>query len=147
MKLAGLHFAATVVAVALLAAAPANQTGSAVATESPLSVLQESRVQYEPPQFPDWYSIHGVRRPVVISKVEAEYTPEARERKVMGEVVLAMWVDTNGRPGRLKVLRSLEPGLDAKAIEAARKWRFKPALKGGKPVPAPVTIQFGFRLQ
>lgn len=132
--------------LALLAAAAANQTGGAVATKPPLPVLQESQAQYEPPQMPDWYSVHHVRRPVAISRVEPECTPEARERKAQGAVIVGLWVNTNGRPCRLRVLRSLEPGLDAKALEAAPQWRFKPALKRGKPVPAPVTIEFGFRL-
>ena len=43
-----------------------------------------------------------------------------------------------GRPGRL--------GLDEKAVEAARQWTFKPAMKGGNPVPSRVQITFNFRL-
>jgi len=45
----------------------------------------------------------------------------------------------------LRVLRSLDPELDEKALEAIRQWRFKPALKNGKPVRAPVTVEVDFR--
>jgi TonB family protein len=43
------------------------------------------------------------------------------------------------------VARSLGFGLDEKAIEAVRQWRFKPATKNGVPVAAPATIEVRFR--
>jgi len=55
-------------------------------------------------------------------------------------------VDDQGRPQNLKVLRSLGLGLDQKAIEAVEKWRFKPGMKDGKPVPVMATIEVNFRL-
>jgi TonB family protein len=126
----------------LLAAAAAGQGAGAAAQKPPLPLLEEP---YEPPSIPDWYSIHHVRRPVVISKVEPDYFAEARKR-VQGKVTVGLWVNTNGRPSRLRVLRSLDPELDAKALEAIRHWRFKSALKNGKPVRAPVTVEIDFRL-
>jgi len=55
-------------------------------------------------------------------------------------------IDENGIPTDPIVERSLEKGLDEKAVEAVKKWRFKPELKDGKPVPANVSIQINFRL-
>lgn len=88
----------------------------------------------------------GVSAPSVLSKVEPEYSEEARKAKWQGTVILALVVDDQGRPQNLKVLRSLGLGLDQKAIEAVEKWRFKPGMKDGKPVPVMATIEVNFRL-
>ncbi len=88
----------------------------------------------------------GVTAPSVLSKVEPEYSEEARKAKWQGTVVLSLVVDDQGRPQNLKVLRSLGLGLDQKAIEAVEKWRFKPGMKDGKPVPVMATIEVNFRL-
>jgi len=88
----------------------------------------------------------GVSAPQVLSKVEPEYSEEARKAKWQGTVVLSLVVDDQGRPQGLKVLRSLGLGLDQKAIEAVEKWRFKPGMKDGKAVPVMATIEVNFRL-
>ncbi len=88
----------------------------------------------------------GVSAPSVLSKVEPEYSEEARKAKWQGTVVLQLVVDDQGRPQNLKILRSLGLGLDQKAVEAVSHWRFKPGLKDGKPVPVFATIEVNFRL-
>ena len=88
----------------------------------------------------------GVSQPSLLSKVEPEYSEEARKAKWQGTVILALVVDDQGRPQNLKILRSLGLGLDQKAIEAVEKWRFKPGMKDGKPVPVMATIEVNFRL-
>ena len=88
----------------------------------------------------------GVSAPSVLSKVEPEYSEEARKAKWQGTVVLQLVVDDQGRPQNLKILRSLGLGLDQKAIEAVEKWRFKPGMKDGKAVPVMATIEVNFRL-
>jgi protein TonB len=88
----------------------------------------------------------GVSPPTVLSKVEPEYSEEARKAKWQGTVVLQLVVDEHGLPQQMKVTRSLGLGLDQKAIEAVGKWRFKPGLKDGKPVPVIATIEVNFRL-
>ncbi len=88
----------------------------------------------------------GVSAPVVLSKVEPEYSEEARKAKWQGTVVLTLVVDEHGLPQMPKVTRSLGLGLDEKAIEAVMKWRFKPGMKDGKPVPVIATIEVNFRL-
>jgi TonB family protein len=84
--------------------------------------------------------------PVPISRVEPEYTDEARKAKWQGAALLRLTVDENGVPQNIAVVRSLGMGLDQKAIEAVQKWRFKPGLKDGKPVAAQATIEVNFRL-
>jgi protein TonB len=88
----------------------------------------------------------GVSPPSVLSKVEPEYSEEARKAKWQGTVVLQLVVDEKGLPQQMKVLHSLGLGLDQKAMEAVAKWRFKPGMKDGKPVPVIATIEVNFRL-
>ena len=88
----------------------------------------------------------GVSQPLIITKVEPEYSEEARKAKWQGNVQLQIIVDEHGMPKELKVTRSLGMGLDQKAMEAVAKWRFKPALKDGKPVPVYATVEVNFRL-
>ena len=88
----------------------------------------------------------GVSAPSVLLKVEPEYSEEARKAKWQGTVVLSLVVDDQGRPQNLKIVRALGLGLDQKAIEAVEKWKFKPGMKDGKPVPVMATIEVNFRL-
>ena len=88
----------------------------------------------------------GVSAPVPVFRPEPEYSEEARKAKWQGAVLLQLVVDENGVPQEIKVVRSLGLGLDQKAIEAVQKWRFKPGLKDGKPVPVSANIEVNFRL-
>jgi len=88
----------------------------------------------------------GVSAPSLIYKVEPEYSEEARKAKHQGTVVLQVVVDPSGMAQQIKVIRPIGLGLDEKAIDAVRKWRFKPALKDGKPVAVAATIEVNFRL-
>ena len=88
----------------------------------------------------------GVSAPSVLFKVEPEYSEDARKAKFQGTVVLQVVVDEHGLPQQIKVTRPLGLGLDQKAIEAVTKWRFKPGMKDGKPVPVLATIEVNFRL-
>lgn len=91
----------------------------------------------------------GVTTPVVITQVKPQYTAEAMRAKVQGLVMVECVVLPDGSVGEARILRSLDPtfGLDDEAIEAARKWRFKPGLLHGKPVPVVVTIELSFTLR
>ena len=88
----------------------------------------------------------GVTAPSLIYKVEPEYSEEARKAKYQGVVVLYVEVDPGGRARNLRVLNSLGLGLDEKAIDAVRKWRFRPGYKDGKPVTVVAIIEVSFRL-
>jgi periplasmic protein TonB len=88
----------------------------------------------------------GVTAPVLVFKVEPEYSEEARKAKYQGTVVLYVEVDPNGKARNLRIVRSLGLGLDEKAIEAVNKWKFKPGFKDGKPVTVAATIEVNFRL-
>ena len=88
----------------------------------------------------------GVSAPVPIFQPEPEYSEEARKAKWQGSVLLALVVDETGRAVNIRVTKSLGLGLDQKAIEAVEKWRFKPGMKDGKPVPVQASVEVNFRL-
>jgi len=88
----------------------------------------------------------GVSAPQLISKVEPEYSSEARQAKHQGTVILSLVVGADGMTRGIRVSRSLGMGLDEKAIEAVRQWRFEPAKKDGRPVPVAVDVEVNFRL-
>lgn len=88
----------------------------------------------------------GVSAPTLLYKVEPEYSEEARKAKYQGTVVLKVIVDSTGRVVNPLIIRSLGLGLDEKAIEAVRKWKFRPGYKDGKPVPVTAVIEVSFRL-
>lgn len=75
-----------------------------------------------------------VTPPELVYKVDPGYTLEAQKAKVAGTVMLAILVGTDGHVSEIHVLEKLEPGLDARAITAVSKWRFKPAMRGATPV-------------
>jgi periplasmic protein TonB len=88
----------------------------------------------------------GVSAPIVIYKVEPEYSEEARKAKFQGSVLLFVIIDEHGNPRNIRVIRPLGLGLDQKAVEAVEKWKFSPGKKDGKPVPVQAEVEVNFRL-
>jgi periplasmic protein TonB len=88
----------------------------------------------------------GVSAPVLVYKVEPEYSEEARKAKYQGTVTLYVEIDPAGRAQRIRVINSLGLGLDEKAVEAVKKWVFKPGSKNGQPVTVAASIEVNFRL-
>ena len=88
----------------------------------------------------------GVTQPTVIFQVEPEYSEEARKAKFQGTVVLYVIIDEKGLPRQLKVVRALGLGLDEKAMEAVKRWRFRPGYLNGKAVAVEATVEVNFRL-
>ena len=88
----------------------------------------------------------GVSAPVVIRSVEPEFTPEARTSNFQGSVSIQLIVDTQGNPQNVHVIRHAGMGLDEKAIEAVRQYKFKPAMYQGSPVAVQLVIEVDFHL-
>lgn len=88
----------------------------------------------------------GISAPQAISTPDPVYTDEARNAKTQGICVLWLIVDDQGHPRDLRVIHGLGHGLDAKAIEAVKQWRFQPATKDGQPVNVQISVQVEFRL-
>ena len=84
--------------------------------------------------------------PVVLFQVEPEFSEEARKAKLQGVVMLSGEVDTNGRLRNIRVTRGLGLGLEEKAIEAVKQWRFRPGTRDGKPVVSAAAIEVNFHL-
>ncbi len=87
----------------------------------------------------------GDRKAKLIYRVEPEYSADAREKKIEGIVLLGFTIDHEGIPQNIQVKKPLYPSLDQAAIEAVRKWRFEPAMKGGQPVSMWVNAEVYFR--
>ena len=85
-------------------------------------------------------------RPTILYREKARYTREARDAGVQGTVVLRVVFHVNGKITDIKVIRDLPYGLTENAIEAAKKIRFKPAVKDGKPVSVSGMLEFAFNL-
>lgn len=88
----------------------------------------------------------GISAPQALSTPDPEYTEEARTAKTQGTCVLWLIVDQQGHPRDIKVVRGLGNGLDAKAIEAVKQWRFQPAVKDGQPVNVQISVEVAFHL-
>jgi TonB family protein len=88
----------------------------------------------------------GVSAPKVIDAPDPDYSEEARKAKYQGTCILWLIVGPDGHPRDLKVARTLGMGLDQKAIEAVRRWRFEPAKMNGKPVAVQINVEVNFRL-
>jgi protein TonB len=88
----------------------------------------------------------GVSAPRPIYDPDPEYSEEARHAKYQGTVLLSVIVGPDGRPHDIRVQRSLGMGLDEKAIEAVRQWKFEPSMKDGHPVAVQVNVEVSFRL-
>jgi periplasmic protein TonB len=89
----------------------------------------------------------GISAPVPIKSPDPNYSSKAQKAKLEGVVVVSIVVDTDGLPKNIKITRSLGMGLDEEAIKAVKKWRFKPAIKDGKPVAVQVNVEVNFRLR
>ena len=88
----------------------------------------------------------GVSPPKAIYSPDPEYSETARQAKLQGTCVLWLVVGPDGKPRDIRVLRTLGLGLDEKAIEAVKHWRFEPAMKDGKPVAVQINVKVNFHL-
>ncbi len=88
----------------------------------------------------------GVSSPELIFKVDPEFSEEARKAKFMGVVTVNLVVDPNGNPQNVRLVRGVGMGLDQKAIDAVKQYRFKPARENGKPVAVQLNVEVDFRI-
>ena len=98
---------------------------------------------------PDGFTgLHGgnVTQPVLLSRNDPEYSDEARKAKLQGIVELGIEVNASGQVTNVHVLRSLGLGLDERAIEAVRRWKFRPGTMNGKAVTTRAMVEVNFRL-
>lgn len=89
----------------------------------------------------------GVTPPRLLKEVRADYTDEARRANVTGEVVLEIVVRRDGSVGDVRIMRRLGAGLDERAVQAVRQWRFAPATLKGTAVDVIVEVGVEFKLR
>lgn len=89
----------------------------------------------------------GVQPPRLVREVRPDYTDAARRQGLTGDVVLEIVVRQDGSVGDVKVVRRLGSGLDERAVQAVRQWRFAPATRLGTPVDVVVEVAVEFRLR
>jgi protein TonB len=88
----------------------------------------------------------SVRPPTVLVQVDPEFSEEARKAKFSGNVQVYLYVDEQGNPSHVRVVRGVGMGLDEKAVEAVRQYKFKPAMQNGKPVKVDLYIDVNFQI-
>ncbi|MFZ0321639.1 MAG: energy transducer TonB [Candidatus Sulfotelmatobacter sp.] len=89
---------------------------------------------------------HGVTPPRPIYSPDPEFSEEARKAKYQGTCTLMIVVAADGKPTNIRVVNSLGMGLDEKAIETVRTWRFEPGQKDGHPVNVEMAVEVDFHL-
>ena len=82
----------------------------------------------------------------VISHPKPEYTQEAKQLKIQGEVVLEVRFSADGQVHVIRVVQGLGHGLDQQAIRAAEQTHFKPATRDGKAVDTTTYYRIDFQL-
>ena len=88
----------------------------------------------------------GVSEPVVIYQVDPEFSEEARKAKAQGSVTVDLLVDEKGRPSHVHAVDGIGMGLNEKAEEAVKQYRFKPAMENGKPVTVEMNVVVVFHI-
>jgi protein TonB len=89
----------------------------------------------------------GVTAPKVLQKSDPAYTKEAKDAKISGTVLVTVVIGQDGVARDMKVVRSLDPGLDNNAMAAVQQWKFQPGTKDGQAVSTRATIEVNFRLK
>ena len=89
---------------------------------------------------------NGVSEPQLIYSVDPEFSDEARRAKYQGVCIVSVIVDAQGNPQHIHVARSLGMGLDEKAVEAVKQYKFKPAYYQGHPVAVQMDVVVNFRI-
>jgi TonB family protein len=90
--------------------------------------------------------ISSLTYPTVIHRAEPEYTKAALAAKLQGTVGLSLVIGVDGVPYQIKVVQGLGAGLDKKAVQCLKRWRFKPATNHGEPIPMKVQFDVNFHL-
>jgi periplasmic protein TonB len=89
----------------------------------------------------------GITPPGLLREVKPHYTEEGRRLGTEGDVVLEIVVRADGTVGDVTVLQRLGSGLDQRAVEAVRQWKFSPARRFGTPVDVLVEVAVEFKLR
>jgi TonB family protein len=84
--------------------------------------------------------------PSVVYKVDPEYSQKARQAKINGSVTASLFVETDGTPSAIRIVKGIGDGLDEEAVYGIMQWRFQPATRNGKPHRQAATVNVNFRI-
>ena len=87
----------------------------------------------------------GVAQGLLIHQVTPQYPSQARQARIQGTVVLQVVIGKDGSVQNLHVI-SGHPMLNQAAMDAVKKWRYKPYRLNGEPVEADTQINVNFNL-
>lgn len=122
----------------------------ATAQADPVLVPPDSRqtTETKPPEPTDYSRVFAQRevdtKAQLVERPKPSYTDSARQNNVQGKVVLRVVLSANGSVGSISAISGLSHGLTEQAIAAARRIRFTPAIKDGRPVSVAVTVEYNF---
>jgi protein TonB len=88
----------------------------------------------------------AVRAPSILTQVDPDYSEEARKAKFSGNVQVYLIVDAQGNPTHIRVVHGAGMGLDEKAVEAVRQYKFRPATRDGQPVAVDLYMDVNFQI-
>jgi TonB family protein len=132
-------------AASALFLASAFLCGSAVA-QTPSPAAQSHPDIFSPSYVPPPRAKHSqIPAPTLIYSVDPKFPADAPKGKFSGIAVVAMVVNTDGKPEQVHVVKSLGPEFDKNAVAAVEQYRFRPALRNGKPLPVKVNVEVSFR--
>lgn len=89
----------------------------------------------------------NVKAPVIVKRVQPDYTEVARRARVQGIVVIEAIIDRQGNVTEARVIKPLPMGLDQQALNAIRQWKFKPGTLNGQPVPVYYNLTVNFQIE
>ncbi len=120
--------------------------GAAMAvTIEPQSAAQ--KVEQTSPYGPVYKIGKGVSAPVPLNRVEAKFPKSGHYAKGFQAIVIArLIVDAEGMPRDIRITRSYNKDFDAEAIKAVKRYRFKPAMRQGKPVAVAIATEIQFKM-
>jgi TonB family protein len=108
-------------------------------------ILNFAELNEEPPagyRKPETQELAGL---APLRKVDPKYPPELRASHVEGEVVLYAIIRKDGSVDSIQLVHSVDPLLDANAMEALAQWKFQPAERQGEPIDLEAVVHIPFR--
>jgi TonB family protein len=125
----------------------------ALRDETPMAAVAQIDIDFKlanlpPREFDDTKHVAGnISAPVVVKRIEPQYTDAARKARIGGTAVLQTVVKTDGTAKVLKIVRPLPYGLTESAIHALEQWTFTPAMENGKAIPVSMLAEIVFNLE
>jgi len=119
--------------------------------ETPINAVVQIDIDFKltslPPSEFDDTKEAGLSRPMVVNRVEPQYTDAARAARIGGTVVLQTVVKAEGTAKVVKIVRPLPYGLTENAIRAIEQWTFTPAKENGRAIPVSILAEVDFKLE